>query len=150
MPSGKLLAALRSGPGYAGKEAATRMREEGVVIENVHKMLFLSDSDDQGRTWQNFRQLCTVLGQCYGFPAALSDGTVVVTHDSRYGPYPSSCRAMISYDEGQTWEDEAYFVAATLGAQSVVVEDDVILTIAVTGGGLTAIRWKPLPKPESN
>jgi len=145
LPSGRLLAVLRYGVGYAGKEAATKMQEEGLVIEKVHKTLWLSDSDDQGRSWQNFRQLTTVHGQCYGFPAALSDGTVVVTHDCRYGPYPSSCRAMISYDEGQTWEDEAYFVAATIGAQSVVVADDVILTIALTGAPVHDTGAQPPP-----
>jgi len=127
LPSGRLLAVLRYQPNIAG------VLIEGLDYEKVSKMLFLSDSNDQGRSWHNFRQLTTLRGQCYGFPAALSDGTVVVTHDCRYGPYPPSCRAMISYDEGETWEDEAYFVAATIGAQSVVVADDVILTIALTG-----------------
>jgi hypothetical protein len=124
------------------------------------------DSNDEGQTWNNFRQLTTAFGQCYGFPAALSDGAVVVIHDTRYGPGVPSGRAMISYDEGQTWEDEAYYIyapgvvgnAGGIGySQSVVLADDLILTIAGTtdtGGrvshaaaigrsDLTAIRWKP-------
>jgi len=98
MASGKLLAVIRHGLGYAGEEVANRMREEGVVIGKIHKTIWLADSEDQGRSWQNFRQLTTVLGQCHGEPAALSDGTVVVIHDSRYGPGTEAGRAMISYD----------------------------------------------------
>jgi len=142
--------------------------------EAPDKVIFLVDSDDEGRTWGNFRQLTTVHGQCYGYPAALSDGTVVVVHDSRYGPSPPSYtgpderrfdqgRAMISYDEGETWENEVYYMfygkAISGYSQSVVLEDDVILTIAgtteeaaanqswdaATGhSDLTAIRWKPI------
>jgi len=128
-----------------------------------YKHVFLADSDDEGRTWQNFRQLTTVFGQCYGYPAALSDGTVVVIHDHRY-PRGLPGRAMISYDEGETWEDKVYYVyygAVISGySQSVVLEDDVILTIAGTSdyvsgdpgswdnwignSDLTAIRWKPV------
>jgi len=106
-----------------------------------YKHVFLVDSDDEGRSWQNFRQLTTVFGQCYGYPAALSDGTVVVIHDTRYGPGPPSGRAMISYDEGETWEDEVYYLCeGGAYSASVVLEGDVILTIV----GETAIRWKPV------
>ena len=70
--------------------------------------------------------------------------TVVVVHDCRYGPYPESARVMISNDEGATWEDEAYYLSRTKGMQSVVLEDDIVLTIVETGGRLVAIRWKPV------
>ena len=124
------------------------------------------DSDDGGRNWKNFRQFTTVFGQSYGFPAVLSDGTVVVVRHNGYNPNRSGL-AMISYDEGQTWKDEAYYlyapsVAGQVGnagySQSVVLADDLILTIAGTSdfapcrnswdaclgkSDLTAIRWKP-------
>jgi len=162
LPSGGLLAVIRYGPGYAGPEAAKNPdfpRDAG----KVHKTIWLADSDDEGRSWQNFRQLTTVQGQCYGYPAALGDGTVVVTHDTRYGPGTPGGRAMVSYDEGQAWEDEVYYVyygtAQSGYSQNVVLEDDLILTICGTsdyeGGNpgawdnwignsdLTAIRWRP-------
>lgn len=161
LPSGKLLATLRYQPSIAGKVAYAKMQKDGIDMDAVTKMVFLLDSDDQGRTWHNFRQLTSIMGQCYAFPAALRDGTVVVTHDCRFGPYDPSCRALISYDEGQTWEDEAYFISATIGTQHVVLPDDTILSISVTGdkpGGqfevphpyLSAIRWKPKPKAKTN
>ena len=50
LPSGKLLAVLRYQPSIAGKEAFTRMQEEGLDMDAVTKRLFLSDSEDQGRT----------------------------------------------------------------------------------------------------
>jgi len=153
MASGKLLAVVR----YQ------------LAPEGPSKVVFLADSEDEGRSWQNFRQLTTVVGQCHGKPAALSDGTVVVIHDSRYGPGTEAGRAMVSYDEGETWEDEVYYMyygqAVSSYPQSVILEDDVILTIAGTSdyepcknswdacighSDLTAIRWKPEPKAESN
>ena len=35
------------------------------------------DSDDGGQTWGNLRPLTTVHGQCYGYPAAQSDGLLL-------------------------------------------------------------------------
>ena len=129
-----------------------------------YKHLFLADSEDDGRTWKRVRQLTSVFGQCYGFPAALGDGTVVVVHEDRY-PRGLPGRAMISRDEGITWEDEVYFVyydSALSGySESVVLEGDRILTIAGTTDAmaaretwdgatghtvLTAIRWTPEKK----
>jgi hypothetical protein len=102
----------------------------------VYKHIFLSDSEDGGRTWKNVRQLTVVFGQCYPYPAALSDGTVVIVHDTRYGPGIPSSRAMISRDEGQTWEDEVYYIAHGKGAsgytQSAVLDDDTIVTVSGT------------------
>ena len=151
--SGRLLAAIRYQRPLLPDDPPDLMEKTG-GSNFPYKHVFLVNSDDGGQTWTDFRQLTTVFGQCYGYPAALSDGTVVVTHDCRYGPYPSSVRAMISYDEGRTWEDEAYFLAATQGMQSVVLEDDVILTVAVTSDYeagpdhtcLTAIRWRPVSR----
>ena len=51
-----------------------------------YKHAFLLESYDEGQTWKNFRQLTTTLGQCYGFPVVLKDGTVVVVHTTPYGP----------------------------------------------------------------
>jgi len=162
LPSGKLLAAIRvqrfihptDTPEFLSKYQSGKM---------VYKIIFLADSGDQGRTWKNVRQLTTVFGQCYGYPAALSDGTVVVVHDTRYGPGAPSGRAIISHDEGATWQDEVYYVyygiAQSGYSESVVLDDDTIVTIAgvsdyTAGNGsweawtgntdLWAIRWRPV------
>ena len=128
------------------------------------KHVFLMNSADGGETWTEFRQLTTSYGQNYGYPAGLSDGTVVNVITSGYNPIKSGL-AMISYDEGKTWEDEAYYLYApeetsANGAaghnQSVVLDDGTILTIGGTTNtgwswaacigrsDLTAIRWKPV------
>jgi len=143
--AGRLLAVIRYQRPLLPDDPSDLLEKTGATIVNgsfPYKHVFLADSDDEGRTWQNFLQLTTVFGQCYGYPAALSDGTVVMIHDCRYGPYPQSARVMISYDEGKTWEDECYYVACTSGMQSVVLEGDVILSIVETGGQVTAIRWQ--------
>jgi len=158
-PSGKLLAVVRyqrhlldSDPPWLAERSSDR----------GYKNVFLADSFDEGRSWQNFRQLTTVYGQTRGYPAALSDGTVVVIHDTRYGPGGPGGRAMISYDEGETWEDEVYYLDYTVFTgsynASVVLEDDLILSIVGTSDAgnsweavidntdMTAIRWRPVKK----
>ena len=105
----------------------------------TYKAVFLADSEDRGETWKGFRPLTNVHGQCHGFGAGLSDGSVVVTLDHRYPPGTPGNKAMISHDEGRTWEDEVYHISfATVPegqagfSESVVLEDDTILTIAAT------------------
>ena len=175
LPSGRLLATVRYGRALLPTDPADLLERTG-GMSNPYKHVRLNESGDGGRTWENLRLLTTVFGQCYGFPAALSDGTVVVIHDSRYGPggarppkiplnerVPSpgvpSGRAMISRDEGRTWEDEVYYAyygdAESGYSQSVVLEDGTVLTVAGTSDyppsgattgntDLTAIRWRPV------
>ena len=162
--SGKLLAVIRYQRPLLTNDPRDLLESTGASRfnnSNPYKHVFLGDSQDDGRTWGNFRQLCTAYGQCYGYPAALSGGTVVVVHDHRYPRYLPG-RAMVSHDEGQTWENEVYLMyqgAAIAGySESVVIEDDLILTIAGTSdhpeavktwngatghSDLTAIRWRP-------
>ena len=166
LPSGRLFATMRMGYvmyasdppqllNYTQKIAAAPFNGRHRI-----KNLFVMDSDDDGKTWSTPRLLTTVYGQTFGYPAALSDGTVVVIHDTRYGPGPAGSRAMISRDEGKTWQDEVYYLDSTrfTGSYtaSVVLAEDTILTIAgssqagnswqlVNGAtDLFAIRWKPV------
>ena len=165
--SGKLLLVIRFQRATLPDDPPELFKETGADRINAtypYKHLALADSLDGGRTWQGLRQLTTVFGQCYGYPAALDDGTVVVVHDTRYGPGPDAARAMISRDEGKTWEDEVYYLfygeGGTSYSQSVVLEDGTIVTV---GGGsdrtdgnpgswdnwlghtdMTAIRWRPV------
>ena len=143
----------------SGKLLAT-MRHQNIAY--TYKNVFLADSEDKGQTWENVRQLTTVFGQTRGYAAALGDGTVVLVHDTRYGPGGPGSRAMISLDEGKTWEDEVYYLdySSAPGSYnaSVVLEDDLILTItgSIKPGGdprepadMVAIRWQlpaaPIP-----
>ena len=123
------------------------------------------ESDDWGRTWKDFRLLTTVFGQTRGDPVGLSDGTVVVVHDTRYGPGPPGSRAMISRDEGSTWEDEVYYLDYTTFtgsyAGSVTLADDCILSVVGSSQAgnsweavrnntdFYAIRWRPMEQSKA-
>ena len=136
-----------------------------------YKHVFLIESADSGKTWTDFRMLTTAPGQCYGFPVSLGDGTVVVIHTSPYAyavgspgkvikppqispqqrllsPGVPSARAVVSHDEGRTWEDEAYYVYFGPESgynQSVVLKDSTILTVAALDDKeKVAIRWQPV------
>ena len=124
-------------------------------LERVpYKHVFLIESHDDGRTWTNFRQVTTSLGQCFAFPTALPDGTVVLVHTTAYGPGSRGSRAMISHDEGNTWQDEAYYLTFSEPSgynQSVALKDGAILTVAARNDDepLTAIRWRPVKRENS-
>ena len=157
MASGRLLAVIR----YHGPVVSPWP----LIDPDQHtqyKTVFLSDSDDGGTTWQNLRPLTNVHGQCHGYGVGLSDGTAVVAFDHRYPPGTPSGKAMVSRDEGRTWEDEVYYLyygrVGSGFSQSVVLEGDVILTVGATSesteartgwdagigkADLVAIRWKP-------
>ena len=160
LASGKLLAVIRyHGPVVPPWRAYP---QDGYLW---YKSMFLADSHDGGVTWQNLRPLTNVYGQCHGYAVGLDDGTVVVTHDHRYPPGTPAGKAMISRDEGQTWQDEAYYLfigqTNTGYSQSVVLDDGLILTVCVfsdepevaqpagqpdsyTGNSeYWAIRWRP-------
>ncbi len=173
MASGRLLSVIRyQRPLLAGDPSALIRRTGkdyhaafGRWPEFPYKHLFLADSDDGGVTWKNQRQLTSVFGQCFGFGVGLPDGTAVVVHDDRYPRERSTGRAMISRDEGRTWENEAYYLfygAALSGySQSVALPDGTILTVGGTSAhppgreswnallghsDFTAIRWRPAPR----
>ena len=132
--------------------------DEGRGFKNV----FVMDSADGGQTWSSPRMLCTVYGQTFGYPAVQSNGTVVVIHDTRYGPGPPGSRAMISRDEGRTWLDEVYYLDSTTFtgsySASVVFADDTILSICGSSQApgswdgvrdntdMYAIRWQPVQR----
>ena len=65
-----------------------------------NKHILLLDSNNGGRTWTNFRQLTTTYGQSDGFPAALSDGTVVVIRHNVHFAQPQHRVRRPSSDAG--------------------------------------------------
>ena len=164
MASGKLLAVIRHQRPLLPTDPPDLVEKTGGTRGSrwPFKNVFLADSNDGGKTWTDFRPLTTVFGQTRGYPAGLSDGTVIVIHDTRYGPGPSGSRAMVSHNEGSTWEDEVYYVGGHSAGYnaSVVLEDDLVLTIngkyngptpqppswgdAIGRSDLIAIRWKPV------
>lgn len=169
LPSGRLFATIRIGNAVVRPsdppllmKFTKKTNEPPFNGRNRVKNLFLTDSDDNGKTWSPARLLTTVFGQPFGYPAVQSDGTVVVIHDTRYGPGPPGSRALISRNEGKNWLDEVYYLDSTkfTGSYtaSVVLEDDTILTIAGSSQApgsweavknktdLYAIRWKPVKK----
>lgn len=141
---GRLLAAIRYQRRY---QAPPPQNEPPSLLEDharreiqkstVGKRVFLSDSADGGRSWQNFRPVWRQtdgpmdleFGQAHGHMVQLSGGTVVLVVEDRY-PYPEGdVRARISRDGGQTWLPEVYHLSAGHGyGASVVLEDDTIVT----------------------
>jgi hypothetical protein len=129
MASGRLLAVIRYHGGVVPQwplvDPERRM---------WYKTVFLSDSEDGGKTWKNLRPLTNVHGQCHGHGLGLSDGSVIVSFDHRYPPGTPSGKAMVSYDEGRTWQDEVYYLYfgsyITGFSQNVELADGTILTIA--------------------
>lgn len=141
---GRLLAAIRYQRRY---QAPPPQNEPPSLLEDharreiqkstVGKRVFLSDSADGGRSWQNFRPVWRQtdepmdleFGQAHGHMVQLSGGTVVLVVEDRY-PYPEGdVRARISRDGGQTWLPEVYHLSPGHGyGASVVLEDDTIVT----------------------
>ena len=160
LPSGRVFATIRYQRPTHESDPPDLEKTNGSISKGwPWKHVFVMDSSDGGATWSPPRQLVTVFGQTFGYPAAQKDGTVVVVHDTRYGPGPPGSRAMVSRDEGQTWLDEVYYVDYTTFtgsySASIALEDDTILTIAGStqaGPGAPirektdfyAIRWKPV------
>jgi len=150
-PSGNLLTTLRY-------QRARHTSDRPDTDRRGFKHLYLAESADKGISWRNLRPLTTVFGQCYGCPAIQRDGTVVVIHDTRYGPGHRGSRAMVSYDQGRNWADEVYYVSYTEDRAepsfSVVLADDTILSIVGADTkwkgpiDLFAIRWKPVKIPK--
>ena len=155
--SGKLLAAMRYQRPTLPGDAPDLCEANGSSNSGwPFKHVCLVESDDQGGSWRDPRLLVSRFGQTRGHPVALEGGTVVVVHDTRYGPGHPGTRAMVSRDDGSTWKDEVYYLDTTnftgSYAASVALED-VILTVAGSSTGKSwqevanntdfyAIRWQ--------
>ena len=161
--SGKLLASHRYQRPILPDDPPDLEERTGTISPGwPYKHLITVESDDSGRTWTSAGLLTTVMGQTHGTPVAMKDGTVIVIHDTRYGPGPPGSRAMISRDEGKTWENEVYYLDYTVFtgsyADSVLLDDGTVLSLVASSqagnnwaavGSKTdhyAIRWKPVRK----
>ena len=169
LKDGRLLAAIRYQRVF---EAPPPQNEPPSLIEDharreiqkaiVGKRVFLADSTDGGRNWENFRPIWRQrdgpmdleFGQAHGHMVQLSNGTVVLVVEDRYPYLEGDVRARISRDGGQTWLPEVYHLSPGHGyGASVVLEDDTIVTAlgnTVLGengrpaAGYTAqvVRWR--------
>ncbi len=160
-PSGRIFSVNRyQRPMLPGDPPDLEKRNGSISRGWPYKHICVVESDDQGRTWRDFRQLTTVFGQTMGRPVVQSDGTLCMVHDTRYGPGPAGSRGMISRDEGRTWEDEVYYLDYTtfVGSYngSVALDDGRILTVSASSQAgnswdaarnatdVYAIAWKPV------
>ena len=160
-PSGRVFATMRYQRYPLPSDTEEMMRPmAGTDKGRGFKNVFVMESADGGQTWSPPRMLCTMYGQTFGYPAVQSNGTVVVIHDTRYGPGPPGSRAMISWNEGRTWLDEVYYLDSTTFtgsySASVVFADDTILSICGSSQApgswdevrdntdIYAIRWQPV------
>ena len=160
-PSGRIVATLRyQRKGHSSDPAGLEKLNRSISPGWPWKHVFLIESTDHGKTWSSPRQLTTVFGQTFGYPTSQRDGTVVVIHDTRYGPGSPGSRAMISRDEGRNWLDEVYYLDSSTFtgsySASVTLKDDTILTISGSSQAgnsweavrkttdFHAIRWKPV------
>jgi len=163
--SGKLFASHRyQRPPLPGDPPDLEKQTGSISRGWPYKHLLTMESIDNGLTWQNIQMITSVFGQTRGAPVALSDGTVIVIHDTRYGPGPAGSRAMISRDEGVTWEDEVYYMdfSTFVGcyADSIALDDGTLLSLVASsqaGNSWSAvandtdhyvIRWKPIPSSD--
>lgn len=101
------------------------------------KHVFVGDSFDDGRTWQDLRPLRTKqgkpvisFGECHGQLAQVPDGRVIMVHDRRYPYDRAEVRARVSEDDGLTWLPETFHVSAGHGyPASVTLDDGTIVTV---------------------
>ncbi|MHC4124528.1 MAG: hypothetical protein ACYSSI_13210, partial [Planctomycetota bacterium] len=161
LQSGKLLGAFR----YQRKRIPTDTAESvikwnGYVTNKyqpkspwVYKNIFIGESNDKGKTWENLRPVqdkfgnaLVVHGECHGQLVQVPDNRVVVTHDHRFPYHQYQVMARVSNDEGKTWEPEVYRLSFGNGyPSSVALEDGTIIT--VTGNTpLENDPHKPLSK----
>ena len=66
------------------------------------RFLYQSNSEDGGHTWSEARRL-SVWG-CPPYLIRLSSGAILCSYGHRRDPF--SIRAVLSYDDGRTWDDE--------------------------------------------
>lgn len=124
---GKPIEAARE-EGLVFSEPSAAQTKSGKLLlasrEDVHGFIYLSESTDNGNTWQNTRKLS--LWGCPIHCLSLADGRVFIVYGRRKAPF--GIRAAISKDEGTTWSEE------------IIVRDDLPNSNL---GYPTAIEYEP-------
>ena len=136
-------------------------------IDRLFRHIVLGESDDGGRSWRDLRPIVDAdgapimaHGECNGELVELSDGRLVLVHQTRYAEPSeqalgyfrgrSQTCARVSLDRGRTWMPERYRVVFGFGySTTMALEDDTLIT--VTGASLgddgyprraAVIRWR--------
>ena len=131
LPTGRLLASIR----YQRPSLPDLLERTGALAAGhtfSYKHVFVAHSDDSGRTWAEPRQLATVLGQCYGYGVGLSNNRTVAVTDHRYPREMSGARALVSHNDGETWQDEVYYLShgnAAGYAATICLDGEEMLTL---------------------
>lgn len=122
LPSGRLLAALRGG----GVRGAA---------------VWVSDSDDGGRTWSRPARKVTDEWHHPADLLLLSDGSVLMTFGSRH--VPCGVRGLVSRDQGRTWD---YGHAIVLVDNCEGTDCGYPTTLALPGGELFTAYYRTASK----
>ena len=118
LPSGRLLGALRGG----GIKGAA---------------VWVSESDDDGRTWSRPPRKVTDEWQHPADLLLLSDGSVLMSFGSRNRPY--GVRGLVSRDDGRTWD---YHHAIVLVDNCAEWDCGYPTTLALPGGMLLTVYYR--------
>ncbi|MBI1901316.1 MAG: exo-alpha-sialidase [Planctomycetia bacterium] len=101
--SGKLLHWIRCGPPSPMHPMNDR-RPVPAGDDSIDRTMYC-ESSDGGRTWGDVRDFGEY-GRMYPRVLRLSDGRLLMTYTQRSLVYPIGLRAMVSYDDGATWDFE--------------------------------------------
>lgn len=108
-------------------------RERSLFVNEAYHdpSLFITISEDDGRTWSEARPIPNSKG-VPGFLMTHSSGALICTYSYRVKPY--GIRALVSWDEGDSWEEELVIrddgVTMDLGYPSTAeLDDGSILTV---------------------
>ena len=170
LPSGRLLAAIRyqryklahdpanlASPHLMRRDTPPYTKSKEIAHGLAMRATAVLWSDDGGKTWTEPR-LLTSLDEQTGCLTKLSDGTVLLVFGSKNNQLGQ--RAMISYDQGETWSKTIYDIhTGGMYASSVTLKDDTIVTIIDNRGisekglpvlnlTLGALRWKVPPREQ--
>jgi hypothetical protein len=135
LPSGRLLASIRYQRPLLPSDPPDIFEITGAKRWNhsiPYKHVFAADSTDGGNSWSRNRQVTTECGQCHGAAVGLQNKRVVMVYDHRYPRPMSSARAVVSSDEGKTWQNEVYYLSNGVVAgfaRTITLDGEEMLTL---------------------
>ena len=114
LPSGKIVAALRMfGLRMSRQELPYGYHPEWDDGNEGHDYLAVTESLDGGHTWSPRRPVTHYM-EVPGHLLVLQDGRLLLTYGVRH--YPMGAQALISEDEGETWDVEHRLMLCWFGA----------------------------------
>jgi len=114
LPSGKIIALLRLfGLRMPKDQLPYGYHAEWDDGNEGHDFLAVTESLDEGRTWSPPRPVTYYMG-VPGHLLPLQDGRLLLTYGVRH--YPMGAQALLSEDEGKTWDTENRLMLCWFGA----------------------------------